>query len=135
VFQSTKASFAAIIMNKLRMILTGRRRFLFILTSVLMLMVSGFRSFDFDYLGLPALEVQQAADEDNTSSSEDIAIMRAVYEAIVPVYKIQVAIICNNVLELELIEEIKESTRVRAPIPRSSYFKILFRTFISPNAP
>ena len=100
-----------------------------------MLMVSGFRSFDFDYLGLSAVEVQQAADENNTSSSEDTAIISAVYEAIVPVYKIQVAVIYNSVLELELIEEVKESIRIRAPIPHSSYFKILFRTFISPNAP
>ena len=134
-FQPIKANFAAIInMTKLRTILSGKQQYLFILTSVLTLIVSGFRPLDLDHLGFVAVEVQQQA-EDDQSSSEDITILSAVCEAIVPVYKIQVAIIYNSVLELELIEEIKESVSTKSPLPRSSYFRILFRTFISPNAP
>lgn len=101
-----------------------------------MLMVSGFRPLDLNTLGVTAVQVQQQTeDEDNKSSSDDITTLSAVYEAIVPVYKIQVAIVYNNVLELELIDEITEGISSKSPLPRSSYFRILFRTFISPNAP
>lgn len=102
-----------------------------------MLMVSGFRSFDLEYLGFAASEEvsRQIQQDEDKSSSEDISILSAVYEAIVPVYKIQVAVVYNNVLELELIEEIQETISVKAPLTRSTYLQILFRTFISPNAP
>ncbi|WP_277483884.1 hypothetical protein [Catalinimonas alkaloidigena] len=69
------------------------------------------------------------------SSTDHISFISAAYEAVVPIYKIQIAVIYSAILELKLIEEIIESVDIDLPLPHSSYFKILFRTFISPNAP
>lgn len=77
----------------------------------------------------------QDVSSDETPASENITILSAAYEAIVPIYKIQIAVVYSAILELRLIEEIVENVNVDLAFPQSSYFKILFRTFISPNAP
>lgn len=119
-------------MNKLRTIFTGRQHLL-IFMALVMLMATGYRPINLDVLGLSSVEVQQRADDD--SSEEGLTMLSAAYEAIVPALKIQVAFVYRTILELELIEEIVESVRMDLPLPQSSYFRILFRTFISPNAP
>lgn len=135
-FHAGKAIFAATnCMNELRTIFSGRQ-YLLILMSFLMLAATGYRPVNPEVLGLGNVEVQQSADdEENSSSDEDITILSNAYEAIVPVCKIQVNFVYNTVLELKLIEEIVESVRMDLPLPQSSYFRILFGTFISPNAP
>lgn len=102
-----------------------------------MMLVTSYRPFMMHTLSLeePATHYQGAASADDDQSSENITILSAVYEAIVPIYKIQVAVIYSAFFELELIEEIIENVSVDLPLPQSSYFRILFRTFISPNAP
>lgn len=122
-------------MNKLRTIFSGKQHLL-VFMSFVMLMATGYRPVNPDILGLSGVkEVQQPSDDQADSPSEDFSIQSAAYEAIVPVYKIQVAFVYNNILELQLLEEIVESIKADLPLPQSSYFRILFRTFISPNAP
>jgi hypothetical protein len=124
-------------MGTLRTIFTERGKHLFIvLTTFMMLLVTSYRPFMMHNLSSaePVTHHQEAA-SDETPSSENITILSAVYEAIVPIYKIQIAVIYNAIFELQLIEEIIENINVGLALPQSSYFKILFRTFISPNAP
>lgn len=101
-----------------------------------MLLVTSYRPFMMHNLSLgEPVSHHQDVSADETPSSENITVLSAVYEAIVPIYKIQISVIYSAILELELIEEIIENVNVDLPLPQSSYFKILFRTFISPNAP
>lgn len=101
-----------------------------------MLLVTSYRPFMMHNLSLSEpISHSQDVSEDETPSSENVSVLTAVYEAIVPIYKIQIAVIYSAILELELIEEIIENVNVDLPLPQSGYFKILFRNFISPNAP
>ncbi len=77
----------------------------------------------------------QEASSDNDKSSENVTVLTAVYEAIVPIYKLHVPVVYSAFFELALIEEIVENINVDLPLAQSTYFRILFRTFISPNAP
>jgi hypothetical protein len=101
----------------------------------MMLMVTGYRA-SLVYSQSHQQSVQQHLAHDQEQPSEDgLTVLTAAYEAIVPVYKIQVAVVYSTILELELLEEITENIALDYPLPHSSYFRILFRTFISPNAP
>ncbi|WKN29651.1 hypothetical protein PZB74_11810 [Porifericola rhodea] len=123
-------------MSTLRTILSDNGRRLFILTSIMMLMVTSYRPIML-HEEAPSRMVSHYHDAsaEDEHSSDHISIVSAVHEAIVPIYKVQVAVVYNEIFTLELIEEIKECIHVFYPLPQSSYFRILFRTFISPNAP
>ncbi|MEK6477379.1 hypothetical protein WJR50_07590 [Catalinimonas sp. 4WD22] len=123
-------------MSTLRTILSGRGKRLFILTAIMMLLVTTYRPFMIQGLGFDTdVSHYQDMSSEEESSSDQVSFISAAYEAIVPIYKIQIAVIYSAILKLELIEEIVESVDIDLPLPQSSYFRILFRTFISPNAP
>lgn len=101
-----------------------------------MLLVTTYRPFMVQSLSLDTdVSHYQDVSSDEESSSDHGSFISAAFEAIVPIYKIQIAVIYSAILKLELIEEIVESVDIDLPLPQSSYFRILFRTFISPNAP
>ena len=123
-------------MSKLRTILSGRGKRLFILTAIMMLLVTTYRPFMVQNLSFNTDPSHyQDIPAEKESSSDHISIVSAAYEAVVPIYKIQLAVIYFAIFKLQLIEVIIENVNVDLPLPQSSYFRILFRTFISPNAP
>jgi len=121
-------------MNKLRIIFSGKQ-YLILLMAWLMLLATGYRPVNTELLSIGSDEVCQQAESEQEAPSKGRAVLSAAYEAIVPAFKVQVAFVYKTVLEFKLIEVIVEGVRQDLPLPQSSYFRILFRTFISPNAP
>lgn len=123
-------------MNKLRTTLIGKQSVVLMMSFIVMLAVGQHSASSYD-LGWSSSDTHLRGDipDDSSSPAEDVTELSVAYEAIVPVYKIQVSVIYSSLFQLPILEEIADSPRLDYPLPTSSYLKVLFRTFILPNAP
>ncbi|MFP4089431.1 MAG: hypothetical protein ACLFUB_05265 [Cyclobacteriaceae bacterium] len=78
---------------------------------------------------------QQSSLQERQDDQPEPTVLDAAYEAIIPIYKLQIAFFYSFVTEYQLIEELILTIGAENPQPINRYFVILFRTFISPNAP
>lgn len=113
-------------------------RYLYILTTVIVLLVTSFRPVMMSDLwsesdAPPALH--QSSLQERQEDQPEPTVLDAAYEAILPIYKLQISFFYSFISEYQLIEEIILTIGSESPQPINRYFVILFRTFISPNAP
>jgi hypothetical protein len=108
-------------------------RLLYVITMVIVLLVTSYRpTMQAD---LPSGHLMTEMTGQDDSDRPEHNVLDTAYEAILPIYKIQLTFFCSFVTEYQLIEEIELTMGEEVPPLLTSYFKILFRTFISPNAP
>ncbi len=76
------------------------------------------------------------AQEDNSQEQDHtVTKISAVSEAVLPVYKFQIAFCCSFVREFCFEKKSIPNEIFSFPLPQSHYFRTLFRRIISPNAP
>lgn len=139
VFTQRMANFVSIFMSRQNTIGSSSlsRNLLIIITSVLLLFVSYAPTiqallFSSESNAWPAGDNPSP---ENQKEGSDIVKISAVYEAVIPIYKIQLAFCCSFIRTFSFIEKTVRNEWFTIPPPQSGYFRILLRRIISPNAP
>lgn len=112
------------------------RSFLVVLTTTLLLFVScgpTIQAFLFSS-DVRAAEHHGSSSEDKNKDA-DLVKVSVVSEAVIPIYKFQIAFSYSFIRTFSFIEKIVTNEGFLYPLPQSNYFRILFRLIISPNAP
>ncbi len=80
-------------------------------------------------------EPQDASSQKDSEQEKDLVKASTVYEAVIPIYKFQIAFCCSFVRSFSFIEKKITNEIFSIPIPQSHYFRTLFRLIIPSNAP
>lgn len=139
VFTQRIANFAPNFMSRQNTIglYSSIRSLLIILTSVLLAFVSCAPTFQALFLSPETGASQADAIHSSEDQKEDADILKvsAAYEAVIPICKIQLGFCCSFIRTFSFLEKTVRNEWFTIPSPQSSYFRILLRRIISPNAP
>ena len=113
------------------------RTLLVVLTTTLLLFVSCGHTIQMLLFSPKAHTTEHAEKSSSNDKSQetDLTKVSALCEAVIPVYKFQIAFCCTFVRTFSFIEKTVTNESFSVLLPQSSYFRTVLRLIISPNAP